>query len=276
MTAFLLVWQGKNAWKIWSVRQDALQLVAFSIAGLLFCQYAYLTAVQYTNAGTATVIEYINPVLVMAIVCLKHRRMPSHRELLSIVLMVTGIFLLATHGNPFSMALSRQGLAWGLLAAMGATVYMLLSGRIIRKWSSLAVTGWGMLLGGVILSLGIRIWTIPVHLDGKELLALAGVIVLGTIVPNTLFLRGVSDLGSVKASILGSVEPVSAAVISTMWLHSAFTGMDLLGFASILATVFLLAHPQGQPVPAHARIPALFAGLGQRPEERMNIHNHPA
>lgn len=36
------------------------------------------------------------------------------------------------------------------------------------------------------------------------------------------------------------MEPVSAVVISFLWLKTAFTGMDVLGFALILGTVLML------------------------------------
>ena len=44
----------------------------------------------------------------------------------------------------------------------------------------------------------------------------------------------------IKASMLASVEPVSAAAFMIVWLGVPFHYMDLLGFACILATVFLL------------------------------------
>ena len=47
-------------------------------------------------------------------------------------------------------------------------------------------------------------------------------------------------IGPLKGSIMGSVEPVSAVVISVFWLGTRFTLPDFLGFALILGAVFVL------------------------------------
>lgn len=42
-------------------------------------------------------------------------------------------------------------------------------------------------------------------------------------------------------SLLGTVEPVTAIVVSFLFLGSKFQWIDLLGFALILGTVLLLS-----------------------------------
>lgn len=64
---------------------------------------------------------------------------------------------------------------------------------------------------------------------------------MGTIFAYTLYLQGVADIGAVRASMLASIEPVSATLFSVFWLHTQFQWIDLVGFVCILATVFLLA-----------------------------------
>ena len=67
------------------------------------------------------------------------------------------------------------------------------------------------------------------------------IVVLGTVVSFTLFMRGLQDVGAVKSSMLASTEPVSATVFSALWLGTTFSAPDLIGFACIIATIFLLA-----------------------------------
>ena len=42
-------------------------------------------------------------------------------------------------------------------------------------------------------------------------------------------------------SVLSSVEPVGSVVISVLFLHTAFSWLDLLGFFLILVTIPLMA-----------------------------------
>ena len=241
LTAVNLIGGRKRAFEIWRDGRDAVQLVIFALLGLAFSQYAYLTSIDHSNAGTATVLQYLGPVLIMALVCVKNRRLPDRREGIAIVLAVGGTYLLATHGNPGTMVLSRLGLIWGLLSAVSLALYTLLPSKIIPKWGSMIVTGWAMLLGGIGMGLAIQVWTIPVSLDIYGWLAVSGMVVMGTLLAYTLYLQGVGDIGAVRASMLASVEPVSATVISTLWLGTRFMWIDLVGFAAIIATVFLLA-----------------------------------
>lgn len=226
---------------IWKKRTDAAQLVLFALLGLAFSQFAYLCSIDYSNAATATVLQYLGPVLIMGLVCVRGRRLPDKRETIAVILAVGGTYLLATHGNPKTMVLSGKGLLWGLLSAVSLAFYTLLPAKIIPKWGSMLVTGWAMLLGGVGMGLAIRVWTIPVSLDLYGWLAVSGMVVMGTLLAYTLYLQGVGDIGAVRASMLASVEPVSATVISALWLGTKFMWIDLAGFAAIIATVFLLA-----------------------------------
>ena len=73
------------------------------------------------------------------------------------------------------------------------------------------------------------------------LLALCGIVLLGTVGAFSLYLSAVSDIGAVKASVLASIEPVASAAISFFWLGVRFTWLDIVGFVLIISTVFVLA-----------------------------------
>ncbi|AFM00460.1 putative permease, DMT superfamily [Desulfitobacterium dehalogenans ATCC 51507] len=225
---------------LFSNTKDRWTLIAFSLFGLISCQYTYLLAISYTNAGTATVLQYLGPLLIMIFVCGIDRRLPTKTEGIAIVLAVTGTFLLATHGNLSNLVISTQGLFWGLMSALGLMLYTIIPGRIIGRWGSIVVTGCGMLIGGTILLIFIRPWQIPVSLDWQVFWGMLAIIVIGTVVSFTLYLQGVSDIGPVKASMIASVEPVSAALFSAFWLNTAFVWLDIIGFALIITTVILL------------------------------------
>lgn len=227
-----------------SSRWDRLMLVIFGVCGLMVSQYTYLTAVQYTNSGTATVLQYAGPVLIMTATCLLTRTPPRREDVCAIVLILIGVALLATHGNPAALVISPPGLTWGLLAAVGFMLYTMLPAGLMRRWGNLAVTGSGMVIGGVALLFLVRFWRYSVPLDPEIIGMTAVVSVLGTVISYTLYLQGVRDIGAVRSSMISCVEPVTAAICSTLWMHTAFTWVDLLGFAVILSTVFLLNLPK--------------------------------
>ena len=176
--------------------------------------------------------------------CLRLRRRPNRVETIALLLALFGTFLLATGGDPAHMVLSPQGLFWGLATAVAATVYTLLPRRLLSRWNREVVNGWAMLIGGVVLNLGARSWTFQVDLPLRGWLAVCAIVVFGTVLSFTLFMQGIRDVGPVKSSMLASTEPVSATVFSAVWLGTAFSTVDLLGFVAIIATIFLLAQPE--------------------------------
>lgn len=225
-------------------KHDRIMMLLYGVFGLLLSQYTYLEAINATNAGTATVLQYIGPVLVMVLVCFSGRRLPKPHEALSIVLVIVGTFLLATHGNPRTMVINPVGLFWGLFAACTLVLYTMLPKSIAPKYGAFMTTGVGTLIGGIAFFIIVHPWPLTVDLPLSGWLAVAGMIMIGTVIAYPLYVQGVNDVGPVKASMLASVEPVSAAVISAVWLKSEFAAMDIVGFGCILTTVFLLAKPE--------------------------------
>ena len=62
---------------LWRTPRILGRMVVFAICGLAFCQMTYLLAIQYSNAGTATIIQYIGPVLTVFFLCFLARRLPN-------------------------------------------------------------------------------------------------------------------------------------------------------------------------------------------------------
>ena len=91
------------------------------------------------------------------------------------------------------------------------------------------------------LNLAVRRWHYEVHLPVQGWLAVAAIILLGTVVAFSLFLQGLQDIGPVKSSMLAATEPVSATIFSALWLGTSFSATDLIGFAASITTIFLLA-----------------------------------
>ena len=151
-------------------------------------------------------------------------------------------YLLATHGNPSTMALSFEGVFWGLSAAVAVAIYSLLPGSLMKEYGSVSVVACGLLLGGVVLYLGAGCWNRAPDLDIAGLLAMYGGLTgVGTLVGFAAYLTAINDIGAARASLLASVETVSATLCALLWLRTEFVAMDMIGFVLIMATVFLLA-----------------------------------
>ena len=233
--------QRKNLAAVLRSGRELSRLVLFGVLGMMLCQLSYITAIAHTNAATATVIQYAGPVLVCVAVCVINKKLPTLPEASAVLLAAGGTFLVATHGDPTNLVITPTGLFWCIVAAMSVVTYTLIPGKLTERRSSVVVSGVGMTVGGIVLFFICRAWSIPLMLDAPSVLAIGGIVLLGTVVAFSLYLQAVSDIGPVRASVLASIEPVASAVISFLWLGVRFEPVDLVGFALILSTVFVLA-----------------------------------
>lgn len=240
LVAICLIRKDSGLISIWKSRKDTIRLLIFTFCGFLVSQYSYLTAIYYSNASTATVLQEVSPALIIFVVCLSGRRLPHKKELICVLLALTGTFLVATKGRFDSLALSREGLFWGLMSAVGIVLYSMTAGDLTSKYGSLPVTGIAMLIGGFVFGLVSGNYKMQVAIDFETLMGLFGVIILGSACAYTMYIAGVGMCGPVKAGMLGTIEPVSATIFSFLFLKTELTVFDILGAIMILSVVFIL------------------------------------
>ena len=222
-------------------KSSLFSLLLFSLFGLFLNQLAYLSAIQETNAGTATVLQYVCPVGILAYTCIKDKVAPTIAEILSMILAIGGTFLIATHGQMDQLSMTPAGLFWGLFSALTYALYIILPIKLIQKWGSIMVIGVGMTISGLVAVpfTGIIGASIPMSFD--IFLAFNGIILIGTVFAYTAFLKGASMVGPVKSSLLASIEPISAVFFAFMIMGDIFYPIDFVGMAMILLAVTIIS-----------------------------------
>ena len=226
---------------VWRERQGRRDILIFSVFGMMLCQYSYFTTIQYSNAGTATVLQYTGPALILFYLCIRDRKKPRAYELAALFCSMFGTFILATHGNISELAIPAEALLWGMISAVTLVIYTLQPAGLMKRYSTLLTLGWGMLIGGLVLMLLMRPWTLSPVVDRQTVLAMSFIVLFGTICAFYFYLTGVKLVGASSASMLACIEPVAATVISVVWLKVRFRMIDLLGFVFVLSTVFIIS-----------------------------------
>ena len=222
-------------------RRGMAGILGVALGAVLFSQVAYLQAISWTSSAMATIMQSLGMLLVLAYVCVTMHRSPKRREVLGIALALVGTFLVATGGNPGELALPLGGLVWGLVCAVSSACLSILPAKPMARWGNFVVNGLAFLTSGVILTLAYRPWEHMPALDGVAVALLAFCVLGGTFGSYALYLQGVHDAGSMRASLLGTIEPITATVTTVLMLGTTFSPADLVGFAMILAMVYLTA-----------------------------------
>lgn len=134
-----------------------------------------------------------------------------------------------------------MGLVWGILTAVGQSLLSIQPVRLIQRWGILVVNGFAFLFAGLLLALFARPWECLPALDARGVALLVLSILVGTFGAYLFYMNGLKEVGSMRATLLGTAEPVVATVTSVLFLGTVFTPTDVAGFALIIAMVFLTA-----------------------------------
>jgi drug/metabolite transporter (DMT)-like permease len=194
------------------------QLIIFSILGMVGLQYTFTMAIEASNAVVATLLQFSAPIFVVLYVSFNHKKWPPRYQMLGIGGTLAGLFLLLTNGSISSLLVSPTALLWGVAVGLTFAFYTLYPARLMKEWSVLAIVGWSMLFGGIVLGLINRVWMSNEWLiiaQPKMVFIMAILIFFGTLA-FLLFLMSMNYITAVETSILSSVEPLTVMVISVI------------------------------------------------------------
>lgn len=217
------------------------KLIIIAIFAFAVCQTTYFAAIGLSNAGVVSVIQQTAPIFVMIYSIFVVKRKPAKVELISLVLVLSGAFLLATHGDAGSLVIPIKALVLAVISAITCACYTIMPAQMISEYGTFQTVGWGMLLGGLFLVPICRLWEDSGTWDIKTVLAFGYVVILGTLIAFGFFLYGITMIGPVKGSILALIEPVMATLMSVIVLKQHYMLVDYTGIAIILAGVALLS-----------------------------------
>ena len=229
-------------------RKNFLLFLAYSIAGLTGVQFTYLETIALTNASTATILQYLYlPMVVLYTVISGSARIT---RLLTVTILFTmmGLFELITGfpGDPLSIIINPLGLIFGLLSAVTAALYTVLSKPLINKNGTIPTVAWALLIGGFI--------TLPVGLipsleyfstSGLTVIVYLSILILfvaifGTMLAFLLYIKSMERISTTEASVAATMEPIWAAITTYVFLGIFLNTYQYFGGFLIVLSLTIL------------------------------------
>jgi len=207
-------------------------LVGLALAG---AQGFYYLAIHAAGVATGIFLQYLAPVLLVVYDRLRGVRVPRE-TVYGVGIALLGVYLLVA--GPEGIRGGALGVASGLAAAVSFAAYAALSqGLRTAPASSLAAAS----LVGSLLSLPLLAPRAPevLVLGTGGYLAVAYLVVFGTVLPFSLFLAGVRRVPARVATLVAMVEPVAGALFAVPLAGEPLSARALLGGGLILFGVVL-------------------------------------
>ena len=216
-------------------QQHWLRLLILSALNIGAFQALLFVAAYRLPGGLAAVLGAIQPLMVMGLAWWADGQSPARSTLAAAVAGVLGMALLLispqTVFEPIGIAAAFLG-----AACMASGVWL------TRRWQLdlpvMALTGWQLLLGGLMLA-RLAWWLgapLP-SLSAVQGLAYAYLCLAGALLTYALWFRGIARLPTVAVASLGLLSPLTAVVLGWALLGQSMTGMALAGLVVVLVSV---------------------------------------
>lgn len=243
-----LVW---IAWKAERVegktdltKKDVVYVLLMGVVGYYLASLFDFLGLKYISAGLERIILFIYPTLVVILSFLFLKKKIHLREVFSLILTYTGVFL--AYGQDVQLGSAKDvslGAFFILLSALTYAIYLMGSGTIIPKLGAKKFTAWALLISSFAVFIHFAIFgTYKELFQPFSFYALAFVMgTVNTVVPAIFVSEGIKRVGSKTAAIVGSVGPMSTLFLAYWLLDEPITLLHSIGTLFVLTGVFWIS-----------------------------------
>lgn len=222
-------------------RSDIGYFALFGVVGMAGVQFTYLYAISKIHVAAAILLQYLAPGFIALHAVIFFRDRLGFWTVTALAGALAGCYLVVGAYNLDLLSMNLAGIASGVLSAVTFAWYSIHGEYGMRRYSPWTVLFYALVFAAVV-------WNI-LHppLEGllhayrpMQWLWMVYIGVLGTLVPFGLYLEGVNYIRATRASITATLEPITAGVLSYLFLKEAMAPLQLLGGALVIASIIVL------------------------------------
>jgi drug/metabolite transporter (DMT)-like permease len=232
--------------------RDLPTLAVLGLTGAALIQWLYFVALDRLPVGIALLLEFTGPLLIALYTRVVLRHVLAPRVWLALAIALAGLAMVAQVWR--DTGLDPVGVAAALAAAGCLATFYLLGQHTVERRDPLGLAFWMFAFAAGFWSVLQPWWRFDAavltertsllgRLDGVDVpvwVALAWVVVLGTLAPYAFEVAALRHLPATTTGIIGMIEPVVAAAVAWLWLEQVLDATQLAGGALVLFGVVLV------------------------------------
>jgi len=232
-------------------RKELPFLLLFGVIGLAFVQLFYFVAIHRLEIGVALLIQYVAPILIALYARLVLKEPVRRRVWAALILALGGLSLVVDLWS--GVSLDGPGVLAALASAVTFALYILLAESAVTRRDPVSLLALGFTFAAIFWAVVQPWWSFPteylddrIHMDGAVFSStlpvwalLAGVVLVGTIVPFLLLVGSLRHINATRAGVTAMFEPVAGALVAWAWLGESLTTAQLIGGAIVLTGILL-------------------------------------
>ena len=224
-------------------------LLLFGVLAYAMTPFLFFLSVELLPVAIAALLAFLAPVLVALWLRFVKKEPVGKGIWVALVLVVGGLLLVSQVWS--GMTLNPLGVFYGLLTAAALAAYLLLGEEGARRRDVMSLAFWGFAIATVTWSILAPWWAFPWDLlssttsmfdgavTGIPVWSLVVLMIVISVVPFVLVLMSLQRIGAQRGGILGTTEPIWAALIAFVLLGEIITPVQGLGGIIVLAGVIV-------------------------------------
>lgn len=219
-------------------------LFILGLSGVFAYNVLFFTGLQFIEAGRASLIIALNPLVITLLAAVFLGERLSARRLGGVLLSLVGAVLVISNGAPARLLSGSFGR--GELAILGCVLswvtYSLVGRSVLKSLSPLASVFYSSLIGSLLLSgpaLGDGLLTKLGDIAGKDWMSLAFLGLFGTAIGFSLYYQAIRKIGASRAGVFINLVPLFAVILSWWLLGEKIQGAVMAGGVVLMLGVGL-------------------------------------
>jgi drug/metabolite transporter, DME family len=225
--------------------RDSKYFIGTGIFSIVLFNWCYFTSINQLSLSFAVILLYTAPAFVVVLSYLFLKESMDSMKIISVIGTLIGCILIAGINLKETPSMNLIGILTGLGAGFGYALYTIFGKFALLKYRPFTVTFYTFFVASITLLIFTDLFEKGSILYSKEVILYGiGLGLFPTVLAYLFYTKGLERMESSKASIIATVEPVAATVLSVFLFKEDFGVLQFIGTAIILLSVILINLPK--------------------------------
>jgi drug/metabolite transporter, DME family len=225
--------------------RDSKYFIGTGIFSIVLFNWCYFSSINQLSLSFAVILLYTAPTFVVVLSYLFLKESMDALKIISVVGTLIGCTLIVGITLKETPSMNLVGILTGLGAGFGYALYTIFGKFALVKYRPFTVTFYTFLVASITLLLFTDLFEKGSMLISSEVILYGiGLGLFPTVLAYLFYTKGLEKMEGSKASIIATVEPVAATLLSVFLYKEDFGVLQFIGTAIILLSVILINLPK--------------------------------
>ncbi|MCR2820193.1 DMT family transporter [Lederbergia panacisoli] len=215
--------------------------IGTGLCSIVFFNWAYFKAMNIMSISLAVMLLYTAPAFVAIFSTIFLKEILTKKKVIAYLTTVAGCTIIALAGKETGGNWSALGFMIGLCSGLGYALYTIFGKIALKVYDSFTITFYTFFVSSFTLLPLFPFWKKATALPLEAWGYMAGLGLLPTVIAYLLYTYGLKGIDGSTASILATVEPMSAVIIGITIYHEKLLIEQMIGAVFILSSIMIIS-----------------------------------